>query len=134
MTLDTAAQRGITIDDCERVSHQLTHLFAVEDVVYERLEVGSPGVDRPLKKARDFVRFAGEEVRVQLFAPLDGRKRWQGRLLAVTGEAGAERISLAVTRRRSEGAGASRAAGGREDGSRQGSKEGQGCQGRAARD
>lgn len=97
VTLDTAAERGITIDDCERVSHQLTHLFAVEDVVYERLEVGSPGVDRPLKKARDFVRFAGEEVRVQLFAPLDGRKRWQGRLLAVTGEAGAERISLAVT-------------------------------------
>jgi ribosome maturation factor RimP len=66
-------------------------------VAYERLEVGSPGVDRPLKKARDFVRFAGEEVRVQLFAPLDGRKRWQGRLQAVTGEAGAERISLAVT-------------------------------------
>lgn len=97
VTLDTPAEPGITIEDCERVSHQLTHLFAVENVAYERLEVGSPGVDRPLKKARDFVRFAGEEVRVQLFAPLDGRKRWQGRLQAVTGEAGAERISLAVT-------------------------------------
>lgn len=97
VTLDTTAAAGITIDDCERVSHQLTHLFAVENVVYERLEVGSPGVDRPLKKARDFLRFAGEEVKVQLFAPLDGRKRWQGRVLAVTGEAGGERITLAVT-------------------------------------
>lgn len=97
VTLDTAADAGITIDDCERVSHQLTHLFAVEGVDYERLEVGSPGVDRPLKRARDFVRFTGEEVRVQLLAPLNGRKRWQGRLLAVSGGAGAERLTLAVT-------------------------------------
>lgn len=97
VTLDTAAEEGITIDDCERVSHQLTHLFAVEDVDYDRLEVGSPGVDRPLKKARDFERFLGEEIRVQLVTPLDGRKRWQGRLLTVDGAAGAERLRLAVT-------------------------------------
>lgn len=97
VTLDTAAEPGITIEDCERVSHQLTHLFAVENVAYERLEVGSPGVDRPLKKLRDYVRFMGEEVKVQLHAPLTGRKRWQGRLLAVTGESGAERLTLAVT-------------------------------------
>ena len=97
VTLDTEADAGITIEDCERVSHQLTHLFAVENVAYERLEVGSPGVDRPLKKPRDYVRFMGEEVKVQLFAPLNGRKRWQGRLLAVTGESGAERLTLAVT-------------------------------------
>ena len=97
VTLDTVGPQGVTIDDCERVSHQLTHLFAVEGVAYERLEVSSPGVDRPLKKARDFERFAGEEVRVQLFAPLDGRKRWQGRLVAVSGPAGSERLTLAVT-------------------------------------
>jgi ribosome maturation factor RimP len=97
VTLDTEADAGITIEDCERVSHQLTHMFAVENVAYERLEVGSPGVDRPLKKPRDYVRFMGEEVKVQLFAPLNGRKRWQGRLLAVTGESGAERLTLAVT-------------------------------------
>jgi len=95
--LDTAAPAGITIEDCERVSHQLTHLFAVENVSYERLEVSSPGVDRPLKKARDFVRFAGEEVRLQLFAPFNGRKRWQGRIVALEGAAGAERLTLAVT-------------------------------------
>jgi ribosome maturation factor RimP len=97
VTLDTVAQAGITIEDCERVSHQLTHLFAVENVAYERLEVSSPGVDRPLRKARDFVRFTGEEVRVQLFAPLNGRKRWQGRIVALDGAAGAERLTLAVT-------------------------------------
>ena len=97
VTLDTTSPQGISIEDCERVSHQLTHLFAVEQVAYERLEVGSPGVDRPLKKARDFERFAGEEVRVQLFAPLHGRKRWQGRLLAISGDAGAERLTLAVS-------------------------------------
>lgn len=97
VTLDTPAEAGITVDDCERVSHQLTHLFAVENVDYERLEVSSPGVDRPLKRARDFARFAGEEVRVQLFAPLNGRKRWQGHVLEVTGSAGAERVRLELT-------------------------------------
>lgn len=94
VTIDVPA--GITVDDCERVSHQLTHLFAVEDVAYERLEVSSPGLDRPLKKARDFARFAGAEVRVQLFAPLNGRKRWQGTLVALDGAAGAERVTLDV--------------------------------------
>lgn len=97
VTLDTASDRAIAIEDCERVSHQLTHLFAVEHVAYERLEVSSPGVDRPLKKARDFARFAGEEIRVQLFAPLNGRKRWQGRLVHMSGEAGAEQLTLVVS-------------------------------------
>lgn len=97
VTLDTAADRGIAIEDCERVSHQLTHLFAVEQVAYERLEVSSPGVDRPLKKARDFARFAGEEIRVQLYVPLNGRKRWQGRLVQISGEAGAEQLTLLVS-------------------------------------
>jgi len=84
----------VTVEDCEKVSHQLTHLFAVEDVDYDRLEVSSPGVDRPLKKARDYQRFAGAEVQLQLLAPLDGRKRWRGMIAAVIGEAGAERIRL----------------------------------------
>ena len=50
---------GIALEDCERVSHQLTRLFAVEGVNYERLEVSSPGLDRPLKKEADFARFRG---------------------------------------------------------------------------
>jgi ribosome maturation factor RimP len=88
---------GIGLDDCERVSRQLTHLFAVEDVDYARLEVSSPGLDRPLKRARDFARFAGSEVSVQLYAPLPaagGRKRLQGRLLELQGAPGAERVRM----------------------------------------
>lgn len=69
---------GITLDDCERVSNQLTRLFAVEDVAYERLEVSSPGLDRPLKKEADFVRFCGERASLKLRVPLDGRKNFVG--------------------------------------------------------
>ena len=95
VTIDRAG--GIGIADCERVSRQLTHLFAVEEIDYARLEVSSPGLDRPLKQARDFVRFAGSDVQVQLYAPLasaGGRKRLQGRLLELVGGAGAERVRM----------------------------------------
>ena len=69
---------GIALDDCERVSNQLTRLFAVEGVDYERLEVSSPGLDRPLKKEADFARFRGEKVNLKLRMPLDGRKNFVG--------------------------------------------------------
>ncbi|MEW6313846.1 MAG: ribosome maturation factor RimP [Pseudomonadota bacterium] len=69
---------GIGVDDCERVSHHLTRLFAVENVDYDRLEVSSPGLDRALKKERDFTRFAGEKVQVKLRLPLEGRKKFVG--------------------------------------------------------
>ena len=88
------AARGIGIDDCERVSRHLTHLFAVEGVEYERLEVSSPGLDRPLRGARDFARFAGSLVRVQLVEPLAGRRKLRGRLLGIAGDAGAERVRM----------------------------------------
>jgi ribosome maturation factor RimP len=87
----------VTLDDCETVSHQLTHLFAVEDVDYDRLEVSSPGVDRPLKRAHEYQRFTGAEVQLQLLAPLNGRKRWRGTIAGVSGAAGAERIRLSPT-------------------------------------
>jgi ribosome maturation factor RimP len=97
ITVDTrSAHGGVSLDDCERISRQLTHLMAVEQVEYERLEVSSPGLDRPLMAARDFVRFAGSPVNVQLKEPLQGRRRFQGTLLGVDGEAGAERVRLAV--------------------------------------
>ncbi len=67
-------QGGITLDDCEAVSRQLMRLFAVEGVDYERLEVSSPGLDRPLKKQADFVRFRGEKVHLKLRMPLGSRK------------------------------------------------------------
>ena len=69
---------GITVDDCQVVSNQLTRLFLVENVDYDRLEVSSPGLDRPLKKEADFVRFAGEKVQLKLRMPLDGRKNFAG--------------------------------------------------------
>jgi ribosome maturation factor RimP len=75
-----AQHGGITLDDCERVSNQLTRLFAVEGVAYDRLEVSSPGLDRPLKKEADFVRFRGERASLKLRIPLDGRKNFVGML------------------------------------------------------
>ncbi len=69
---------GITLEDCERVSNQLTRLFTVEGVAYDRLEVSSPGLDRPLKKEADFIRFRGEKANLKLRVPLEGRKNFIG--------------------------------------------------------
>ena len=69
---------GINLDDCVKVSNQLTRLFMVENVDYDRLEVSSPGLDRPLVKPADFVRFVGERANLRLHAPLEGRKRFSG--------------------------------------------------------
>ena len=88
---------GVQLADCERVSRQLTHVLAVENVDYSRLEVSSPGLDRPLKHARDFARFAGAEAQVQLYAPLagaGGRRRLHGRLLEVVSGTGGERVRM----------------------------------------
>ena len=74
---------GITVDDCVTVSNHLTRLFAVENVAYDRLEVSSPGLDRPLTKAADFTRFAGQLVNVKLRVPQEGRKKFSGRLLGL---------------------------------------------------
>jgi ribosome maturation factor RimP len=74
---------GISVEDCQVVSNQLTRLFMVENVDYDRLEVSSPGLDRPLKKEADFVRFAGEKVQLRLRMPLAGRKNFAGVIGAV---------------------------------------------------
>lgn len=67
---DAAATRsGVTVEDCAAVSNQLTRLFTVENIDYDRLEVSSPGMDRPLKKPEDFVRFAGQDVQLKLRIP-----------------------------------------------------------------
>ncbi len=71
---------GIRMEDCERVSHQLSHVLAVEDVDYQRLEVSSPGLDRPLRRDVDFARFAGEQATVKLKRPLEGRRNFEGTL------------------------------------------------------
>ncbi|HUW25344.1 MAG TPA: ribosome maturation factor RimP [Gallionella sp.] len=69
---------GISVDDCQAVSNQLTRLFLVENVDYDRLEVSSPGLDRALKKEVDFVRFAGQKAQLKLRIPLAGRKNFVG--------------------------------------------------------
>lgn len=77
---------GIAIEDCEKVTRQLQHVLTVENIDYERLEVSSPGLDRPLKKLADFERFAGSEAVVTLKRPLDGRKSYRGILHAPDGD------------------------------------------------
>ena len=74
---------GITVEDCARVSNHLSRVFAVEGIEYERLEVSSPGLDRPLKRPEDFVRFAGQKTSVKLKLPVDGRRRYEGKLSGV---------------------------------------------------
>jgi ribosome maturation factor RimP len=86
---DVAEKGKITVEDCAAVSHQLTHVFTVENANYERLEVSSPGLDRPLKKQADFVRFAGCEAIVKLRLPMPGtpnRKTFQGILHEPNGD------------------------------------------------
>ena len=74
---------GISIEDCELVSNQLTRFFLVEGVDFDRLEISSPGLDRPLKKEADFVRFGGQKAQVKLRMPVAGRKNFVGILGAV---------------------------------------------------
>jgi len=72
------APNGVAIEDCTKVSNHLTRLFAVENIDYDRLEVSSPGLDRPLKKEEDFVRFAGQEAQVRLRLPVNGQRNFTG--------------------------------------------------------
>lgn len=76
---------GITVDDCALVSNQLARVLEVEDIDYDRLEVSSPGLDRPLKKEADFARFAGEQARLTLRVPVEGRRNFTGVMRAVAG-------------------------------------------------
>ena len=78
---------GVNVEDCASVSGHLTRLFAVENVDFERLEVSSPGLDRPLKAANDYERFAEREAQLWLRAPMDGAKRLKGLLRGVDGDA-----------------------------------------------
>ncbi|MDO9012687.1 MAG: ribosome maturation factor RimP [Gallionella sp.] len=75
---------GISVEDCQVVSNQLTRLFTVENIDYDRLEISSPGLDRPLKKEADFIRFAGEKAQLKLRMPMAGRKNFIGIIVAVS--------------------------------------------------
>ncbi len=71
-------ERGVDLEDCALVSNQLSRVLAVENVDYDRLEVSSPGMDRPIKKAADFERFAGSEIHLKLRLPIGGRRNFNG--------------------------------------------------------
>lgn len=71
---------GVLIEDCEQVSRQLSRVFEVENIDYKRLEVGSPGIDRPLKTPADFVRFANEHIELKLKTAINNRKVFGGML------------------------------------------------------
>jgi ribosome maturation factor RimP len=76
---------GITLEHCEQVSKQVSGLLDVEDPIPGSyvLEVSSPGIDRPLRTEGHFRHFAGQRVRIELDAPLQGRKRYKGVLLGI---------------------------------------------------
>ena len=80
------ASEFVTVEDCEAVTRQLQYVLEVEGLDYARLEVSSPGLDRPLKREADYARFAGQAVRIGLKAPFEGRKVWEGLLSQGEGE------------------------------------------------
>lgn len=89
-TLQIMAERPdgtMNVEDCAALSHALLDFIEREDPLegeYE-LEVSSPGIDRPLTRLMDFARWAGHEAKIELVAPLDGRKRFRGTLLGLEG-------------------------------------------------
>lgn len=84
----TEGGNGVTIDDCTLLSNQLTRVFMVEDIDYERLEVSSPGLDRTIRREQDFPRFVGQRMRVTLRMPIEGRTRVLVGLLTAAGDGG----------------------------------------------
>ena len=92
------AEAGITLDDCERVSRAVSEQLDATDPIPGQytLEVSSPGLERPLRSAAHFARFTGETVSVETVQPLEGRRRFKGRLAA----AGAETVEVEVDGRR----------------------------------
>ncbi|WP_028995755.1 ribosome maturation factor RimP [Azonexus hydrophilus] len=74
-------EKGVDVEDCAKVSNQLTRLFEVENIDFDRLEISSPGMDRVVKKEADFARFAGQDIQIKLRIPHNNRRNFQGQLL-----------------------------------------------------
>ena len=87
--IEAKDERPLTVDDCADVSRAVSALLDEADLIdgAYTLEVTSPGIDRPLTRLKDFDRFAGLEARVETDLPIDGRKRFKGRLAGTEGEA-----------------------------------------------
>jgi len=76
---------GISIDDCQAVSEKISEVLDEKDPIeqFYFLEVSSPGLERPLKTERDFIKYKGELVEVKLFQPIDGKKIFEGKLIGL---------------------------------------------------
>jgi len=76
---------GVTLDDCTRISHEVGRSLDVEDFILARytLEVSSPGLTRPLKSGKDFIRFCNHLIKVKTFSPIENQRQFKGRLLKV---------------------------------------------------
>ena len=81
-------ENGVDIEDCRRVSDQAGKILDEEDPIPHGylLEVSSPGVERPLKKAKDFQRFRGQTVKLRTFAPIEGQRNFRGNLEGMEGD------------------------------------------------
>ncbi len=74
---------GVTLDDCEQVSHHVGEILDVEDIISRSyvLEVSSPGLDRPIKRLEDYDRFKGKRVKIKTYGPVEGERVFTGRIL-----------------------------------------------------
>ncbi len=100
-TIQVMAERpdgSMTIDDCERASEALSPVFDAEDVMTQayRLELSSPGIDRPLVRLSDFERAAGQEAKIEMSTPVVGRKRFRGRIASIALDPGGSVVRLVV--------------------------------------
>jgi ribosome maturation factor RimP len=91
-TLQIMAERndnaGMTVEDCETISHTVSALLDVADPIETayQLEISSPGIDRPLTRRADYERFAGFEAKIDMQRPIDGRRRFRGKLMGLEGD------------------------------------------------
>jgi ribosome maturation factor RimP len=90
-------ESGVTLNDCESVSRDLSAALDVEDIIAHAysLEVSSPGLDRTLSKPEHFARFAGSTVKIKVFQPIDGQKVFRGTLLGIS-DSGNVRVEIAA--------------------------------------
>jgi len=77
---------GVTVEDCADVSNHLSKVLIVEEIDYNRLEISSPGLDRPLKKIADYVRFSGRLAKIKTHELINNQKVFEGHIVAVNGE------------------------------------------------
>lgn len=82
------AEVGISVDDCAKVSHQVSGVLDVEDPITGEytLEVSSPGMDRPLYRLEQYAEYIGSDINIRLRIAFEGRRKFQGRLVAIEGD------------------------------------------------